>query len=251
MPYLGLPSTSEGSFIFVSYCHADAEDITKLEILTNLAKEFNICYDEELTLGDDLDEQIEEKIAHSAIVMPFISPAAINKAESWVQVEIDLAITKYHKPLLPIYLKETDLPGTLRAKLQNLLGFNVWNPDYSTSQKRAVALSQSVKDLWPSDDSQQSLQQAIASDQNASADVPNNWQTTIATRLIQVGDKEPAPDWLAQLPIPEESDLPETTRHLIADLLIDRLERFPDDMENTQAWFKSLLFLPDAAAQPA
>jgi len=251
MAFFDFDPCDKPPFIFISYCHADEIAVKPYAKYLVKAK-YRVWYDEKTTRGDDLSKQIEEKIEHSSLVIAFVSPNAIEKQKSYVQWEMTKA-DEHEKPLLPIYLAETKLPAELGVRHQNDSDFNAYAEEYKDNPQSLsdAFLDQVGKHLQPTNFPQQSPQQDTVLEQNTLIDVPNNWQATIATRLVQIGDKEPAPDWLAQLPIPEESDLPETTRHLIADLLIDRLERFPDDMENTQAWFKSLLCLPDAAAQPA
>ena len=228
-------------FIFVSYCHDDLKEYGIInELLLFLAsKGYHIWFDGGTGYGESIDDKVKEMIMSSSLVIAFVSPGSINKNKHWVEDEMTFARNQ-KKPLLPLYLKKTEIPSKLEKILpKNPLNFNVW--EYDANVLKANLIIAVEKHLPPPS----TTQQTDTLGQNISSDIPNNWQATIATRLVQVGDKEPAPDWLAQLPIPEESDLPETIRHLIADLLIDRLERFPDDMENTQAWFKSLLCLPE------
>lgn len=92
-------------YIFVCYAHKDAELVyPELVNFNNIG--INVFYDDGLPTGDPWFATIEAKIKSATLLVPFMSPNTVASKPS--RKEIFLAF-RSDIPILPIYLKETEL----------------------------------------------------------------------------------------------------------------------------------------------
>lgn len=117
-------------FIFASYAHLDADRVySELERFHN--KGYPIWYDEGIPPTNEWAEEIEEPLLKSRLFVVFISK---NSVEShYVRKEINLAIDE-KKPVLAIYLEETELKHGLKLLLNSIQGI----PKYSMNDEKYV-----------------------------------------------------------------------------------------------------------------
>lgn len=117
------------SYCFISYAHKDAK-IVFSEIKKLYDEGYNIWYDEGLTPGKEWDEEIEEKLCNSSLVIVFISKNSMGSIN--VRNEIKLALNEDINVVL-IYLEETELAPGLKLRLGNthrILKFSLSDEDY-------------------------------------------------------------------------------------------------------------------------
>ncbi len=108
----------EDPYLFVSYTHKDKADV--YPIIQNLYKNgLNIWYDEGIPLSTDWCNTIAEKLMNCNIFLSFISPN-VNESDN-TQDEIHLAMNQ-KKPLLAIYLKDTELIPGLQMRIRRVQG---------------------------------------------------------------------------------------------------------------------------------
>lgn len=107
------------SSIFLSHTHSDKPFVRRLASDLRRAG-VRIWLDEaELKIGDSLIEKIREGIDEMEYVGAVLSPSSVKSA--WVQRELDVAMNQEIQgkrvKVLPILLKDCDLPGFLVGKL--------------------------------------------------------------------------------------------------------------------------------------
>ncbi len=118
----------DNPYIFVSYAHKDKKDVYP-EIKRSHAAGYRIWYDEGLTPSEEWMENIAISIDRCEKMIIFLSPAAVTS--QWVNREISLGI-KREKPIVPVFLKETELP------LKFELAFGNIQHIYKNELKKAV-----------------------------------------------------------------------------------------------------------------
>jgi hypothetical protein len=103
-------------YIFVSYSHSDSAAVYEhLEKLRGTG--FRIWYDGGIAPGDEWPEETARASIDAACCLVFMSPEAAALRE--VRNEINLALTK-QKPVLCVYVRQTDLPMGLQLQLGNM-----------------------------------------------------------------------------------------------------------------------------------
>ena len=121
--------TGDNPYIFVSYAHEDSRIVCpELERFHNDG--FNIWYDEGITSGMGWQEVVEKSLINCSLFVVFMSDNAIESQN--VREEIFLAINE-EKPVIPIYLEETELKYGLKLKLnsiQSILKYRMSDEDY-------------------------------------------------------------------------------------------------------------------------
>lgn len=103
------------NYIFISYAHKDAGKV--LPILERMTKaNLQIWYDAGIEAGTEWPEYIEEHLKNAASVVVFMTPNAINSKNC--RNEINLALD-LDKPILVVYLEETELIKGMRLQLNS------------------------------------------------------------------------------------------------------------------------------------
>ena len=102
-------------YIFVTYSHRDSAKIFP-EIKRFNDMGYNIWYDQGISPGNEWLEEIEYALLKSSLFVVFISKNAVESQN--VINEIHLAFSE-NKPIIPIYLEETELKSGLRYLLSN------------------------------------------------------------------------------------------------------------------------------------
>lgn len=100
-------------YIFISYAHKDSELVFR-EIKKFRDKGYPIWYDQGLTAGKEWDEEIEEALLKSSLLVVFITKTSMSRSN--VVDEIKLALEE-RIDIVPIYLEETALAKGLKLRL--------------------------------------------------------------------------------------------------------------------------------------
>ena len=101
--YLGFEPTDKCNYFFVSYNTEDADRVKK--IVKNLVhRDVPIWYDHGLEYGEQWEAQIPEKIRNAQAVLLFFSRGILQKKQSYVKKEYDLATGYYDKKVVVIFL---------------------------------------------------------------------------------------------------------------------------------------------------
>ena len=97
--------TGPEPYIFVSYCHQDADIV--LKILGGLVRSgFRIWFDGGIPWTDEWGKTIKDRIDHCAVFMAFHSAASVRSEHC--RLEIRYALDN-HKPALSVYLEDVSL----------------------------------------------------------------------------------------------------------------------------------------------
>jgi hypothetical protein len=101
------------NYIFVSYALADADEVSGI-VRQFRGRGYRIWYDDGVVPGEGTEDTITDALEHAVLFLVFLSP----RSESLVKVrrEIDNALDA-GKPVLAVYLEETDLTGGLQLRL--------------------------------------------------------------------------------------------------------------------------------------
>lgn len=159
VPELPLQAYSgDEPYIFVSYSHSDSSDIfPDLKRFNDLG--YNIWYDEGIAPGIDWDNELEEALSNSSLLVAFISKNSV--ASSYIRNELNFAISN-NIPIVPIYLQETELPAGFKLRLSNLQSifkYSLPYEDYVSMCGRAfdnaLASQHDVRDAFNSDESEE------------------------------------------------------------------------------------------------
>ena len=128
----------DGPYIFVSYAHADAEDVyPEMAVLHDAG--YNLWYDEGIEAGTEWREEIAGAISRSRLVLYFITPQSADSDHC--KREVNYAIDE-QIPLICVYLLPTTLPGGLRLMLsdrQALMKYDMREAEYNTKLLNRVA----------------------------------------------------------------------------------------------------------------
>jgi len=126
--------SGEGSYIFVSYAHADK--VFVYECMDWLRKQgVDMWYDEGIAPAGEWVEEIATAIKGSTLFIVFISPDAVESR--YVRSEVGYALS-LDKDILSIYLRETDLPAGLDLCLQPFQSIQTSDADWRKKAKHAV-----------------------------------------------------------------------------------------------------------------
>jgi len=101
------------NYIFISYALADADEV--YGVIRQLQdRGYRVWYDDGVVPGEGTEDTITDALEHAALFMVFLSP----RSERLVKVrrEIDHALNA-GKPVLAVYLEETNLTGGLQLRL--------------------------------------------------------------------------------------------------------------------------------------
>jgi len=100
-------------FLFASYSHADAETVYP-ELLRLHALGYRIWYDEGIPPANQWPAEVAKALVRSSFFVVFISPNSVKSQN--VCNEIHLAVRR-GKPVLPVYIEETELPEDLQLQI--------------------------------------------------------------------------------------------------------------------------------------
>ncbi|MEO2177868.1 MAG: TIR domain-containing protein [bacterium] len=136
--------TRDESFIFVCYAHHDS-DIVYGELNRLHDDGVNFWYDEGIGGGTVWRAELAHSIEKAALVLFFVSPESVQSAHC--NRELNYALD-CDRPVLPVYLEETELPADLRiglARIQAIHRAKLSPSDYRV--KLSTALQSD--DKWP------------------------------------------------------------------------------------------------------
>ncbi len=116
-------------YIFVSYAHKDS-DLVFREIEKFHDAGYHVWYDQGLTAGQEWDEEIEDALMDSSLLVVFISENSM--ASNNVVDEIKLALEE-KIDIVPIYLEEAKLAKGLKLRLSQkheIFKYKSYEDDY-------------------------------------------------------------------------------------------------------------------------
>ena len=116
-------------YVFVSYAHKD-KDIVFPEIKRFNDAGFHVWYDEGISPGNEWSDEIAEALTKCTIFVVMLTPTSAPRES--VLNEISFALDE-GKPLLAIYLEDTELPPGLRLRIsrkQAILKYNMTDEEY-------------------------------------------------------------------------------------------------------------------------
>lgn len=125
------PESYEGNepYIFISYAHRDSEIMYPI-LATLSEKGYRIWYDEGIEPGAEWTDDIANHIAHSAVILSFISPRSM-ESENCIR-EIKYATDK-KIPFLYVLLEPTAMPPGVELQISTKNGIKKYS--YSTEEQ--------------------------------------------------------------------------------------------------------------------
>jgi hypothetical protein len=133
--YKRLRDPEGGGYIFVSYRREDMSRITgTLDSIAGWG--FRVWYDKQgIPGGAEFDALIEERVAGCALLLVFISEAAVES--KWVRREVKFA-DHCEKPILAVTLEEAELTHGLNMLLSGREMLDASEPSFLTELKKAI-----------------------------------------------------------------------------------------------------------------
>ena len=131
------------SYIFVCYSHTDAETVYS-ELVWLKEQACNIWYDEGITPGEEWTQELADAIGGADNFLFFVTPDSVNSR--YCRDELHFALN-HDKPLVLVYLKETQLTGGLELSLgltQAILKYELSQKDYSEKLRAVLQLDQQI-----------------------------------------------------------------------------------------------------------
>jgi WD40 repeat protein len=126
-----------GTFVFVSYAHADkALAYSELMLIRSLG--IRVWYDEGIEPGSEWPEAIATALKKATAFVVLITPAAVSSRN--VRNEINTALA-WNKPFYAIHLTQTELPLGLELQMSNVQAVMRWQLDkgsYTRKVSRAL-----------------------------------------------------------------------------------------------------------------
>jgi hypothetical protein len=114
------PYHGDNPYIFISYAHLDAYLVfPELKRLHDL--KYRLWYDVKIEPGNEWSEEISDAIDRCSYFIVFISPRSVDRL--MIRKEILYALD-HNKPVLPVYLEPTTLPGNISFLINHLQGIN-------------------------------------------------------------------------------------------------------------------------------
>ena len=118
-----------GSYIFVSYAHADAA-VTFAQIKRFNEAGFNVWYDEGIAPGNSWSNDIATALEICSVFVVMITPKSVSRPN--VLDEIEFALDE-DKNFIAIYLEDTELPPGLKLRIrrkQAILKYSMSEDEY-------------------------------------------------------------------------------------------------------------------------
>gem|GEM_PF-6206573 len=128
----------EGPYAFVSYAHEDASRVFE-EIHRINSMGFHAYYDEGIHPGHVWRDELASAIDNSGLLVFFITPRSINRQDCLRELNYALDV---NKPLLAVYLEDTELPGGVRLSIndrQAIMAFEMSGEEYATRLNETLA----------------------------------------------------------------------------------------------------------------
>ncbi len=116
-------------YVFISYAHADKDRVFP-EIKRFNEAGFHVWYDEGISPGNEWSDEIAEALTGCTVFVVMLTPTSAPREA--VLNEISFALDE-GKPLLAIYLEDTELPPGLRLRIsrkQAILRYNMTDEEY-------------------------------------------------------------------------------------------------------------------------
>ncbi len=107
----------EEPYIFVSYSHADTEQVYKILKILDREK-YRFWYDDSMEIGEDFRAELRLRIEQCSAFLLFISDSALESKYCGMEI---ITAFKNDKKIYPIYLKDNvKIPAPLKMILENL-----------------------------------------------------------------------------------------------------------------------------------
>ena len=103
-------------FIFVSYAHADAEQVYG-ELQSLHDQGFNVWYDDGISPGQNWRQELADAIDDASMLLYFVTPQSGTSANC--HKEVNFALDS-NKPVLVVHLEPTELPSAMRLSLGDI-----------------------------------------------------------------------------------------------------------------------------------
>jgi len=109
-------------YIFVSYAHADGEQVfVELEALTRAG--YRIWYDEGIDPGNEWPDEIARALNECSLFLVYVTPRSVESRN--VRNEINFGLN-HDKPFLAVHLEETALPIGLELRMGDIQAIMKW-----------------------------------------------------------------------------------------------------------------------------
>ena len=120
-----VPTAYEGkeNYIFISYAHADREEVFKL-LSEFEEKGYRFWYDDGIAPGSEWPEDIAQHLNNSYVVMAIITPRSVNSVNCKREINYALAQNKH---FLSVILEKTEMSAGLEMQLssqQSVIRYN-------------------------------------------------------------------------------------------------------------------------------
>jgi hypothetical protein len=137
-----------GLCVFISFSHADAQVVAPIiEKLKSMGT--RIWWDKDIVRGSDWDDQVEQAMVSSDLMLVFVSPSAVASPES--NKEWKYWMGEIKKPLIPVVIKDCRLPYRLYS-LQRIDAGDKSNevkvPDFICPIASGVFMTDSTSQRW-------------------------------------------------------------------------------------------------------
>jgi tetratricopeptide (TPR) repeat protein len=134
----------DAPYIFVCYSHADAA-IVYPELVWLREQGFNLWFDEGIGLGSGWRDEVADAIERADSLLFFVSPSAASSAHCVREVYF---AQDSNIPVIPIYVRPTELPSGLRLAIrdrQAIFLFSSAKSDYERKVKAALRNRQTAE----------------------------------------------------------------------------------------------------------
>ena len=119
----GVPVTENGEYYFISYNSEDADRVAS--IVRKMHEEgVPIWYDKGIDYGDLWEEVITTHVADSKAVIIFFTQGILEKEESYVSIEYEMAKKYFKKPIYIVFLDEIDEQNVPRKYVRWMIELN-------------------------------------------------------------------------------------------------------------------------------
>lgn len=104
-------------YIFISYSHADTQEVYKLLKIIDREK-YRFWYDDTMEIGEDFREELRSRIENCSAFLLFVSEASLNSKYCGMEI---ITAFKNNKKIYPVYLSDdVVIPAPLKMILENL-----------------------------------------------------------------------------------------------------------------------------------
>jgi len=181
-----------GTFVFVSYAHAD-KAVAYPELLRMRSLGLRVWYDEGIEPGREWPDAIANALRKATAFVVLITPAAVASGD--VRNEIGLALS-WRKPFFAVHLAPTELPPGLELQMGRVQAVMRWQMDedsYARKLGRALdSYAEARNGPPPADPPGTTASRAAAA---ASPSIPASPPSTPASPPAAPAWAPPTPDW--------------------------------------------------------